>query len=82
MVYVNAWNEYTEGCWRLPDCRRGDLKLRALARVFGRRPEGKFAYTDPFDAREKAAPTQKAKYVDAPDFENVKYGPHERQGMD
>lgn len=83
IVYINAWNEYTEGCWLLPDVRRGDLKLRAVARVFGRRPSDKYAFTRncPYWEGSKA-PVQKAKFTDVPDFENVKYGPHERQGMD
>ena len=83
IVYINAWNEYTEGCWLLPDVRRGDLKLRAVARVFGRHPAGKYAFTRlcPYWEGDKA-PTQKARFTDVPDFENVKYGPHERQGMD
>lgn len=34
IVYVNAWNEYTEGCYLLPDNWNGDSKLRALERVF------------------------------------------------
>lgn len=83
IVYINAWNEYTEGCWLLPDVRRGDLKLRAVARVFGRSPSDKYAFTRncPYWEGSKA-PVQKAKFTAVPDFENVKYGPHERQGMD
>jgi len=83
IVYINAWNEYTEGCWLLPDRRRGDLKLRAIARVFGRRPADKYAYTHVFPSwRGKDAKNQTAQYIDAPDIENLKYGPHPRQGMD
>ena len=33
-VYVNAWNEYTEGCYLIPDNFEGDARLRAIARVF------------------------------------------------
>ena len=83
IVYINAWNEYTEGCWLLPDVRRNDLKLRAIARVFGRHPEGKYAYTSICRYWEgDKATTQKAHYTEVPDFENLKYGPHERQGID
>ncbi len=82
-IYINAWNEYTEGNWLLPDMRRGDLRLRAIARVFGRHPAGRYAYTTmcPYWSGKKAR-TQRARFVDVPDLENVKYGPHERQGMD
>lgn len=36
-VLINAWNEYTEGAWLVPDTRDGDAYLRAVERVFGRR---------------------------------------------
>lgn len=35
VVYINAWNEYTEGCYLLPDNFEGDARLRAVRRVFG-----------------------------------------------
>lgn len=78
-VYINAWNEYTEGCWLLPSDRRGDLRLRAIARVFGRQPANEYVYTTMAEGD-----TQKGKLcvVEAPAMENVKYGTHERQGMD
>ena len=83
VVYVNAWNEYTEGCWLLPDRRRGDLKLRAIARVFGRRPADEYVYTSGLRPWEgPKAKNGKLLRVATPDVENVKYGPHERQGMD
>ena len=34
-VYVNGWNEYTEGSFLLPDAADGDARLRAVASVFG-----------------------------------------------
>ena len=33
-VYINAWNEYTEGCYLLPDNFEGDARLKAVRRVF------------------------------------------------
>ena len=36
LVQINAWNEYTEGCWLVPDNFEGDAKLREIERVFGR----------------------------------------------
>ncbi len=83
LVYINAWNEYTEGCWLLPDRRRGDLKLRAIARVFGRRPADRYVYTSAYHAWEgAAAKNQHWRSLRAPDVENAKYGPHEREGLD
>ena len=35
LVYINAWNEYTEGCYLLPDNFDGDARLQAVRRVFG-----------------------------------------------
>lgn len=45
-VLINAWNEYTEGSYLLPDIRDGDGYLRAVASVFGRRPAGEYVYFD------------------------------------
>ena len=82
-VYINAWNEYTEGCWLLPDSRRHDLKLRAIARVFGRQPANEYVYTTGLKTWEgpKAKNGRLCK-TETPAVENVKYGPHERQGID
>ena len=33
-VYINGWNEYTEGTYLLPDAFDGDARLRAIASVF------------------------------------------------
>ena len=82
VVYINAWNEYTEGCWLLPDNRRGDLRLRAIARVFGRHPADEYVFTSNCRSWEKKPVNQPAKTMRAPDVENAKYGPHPRQGMD
>ena len=38
LVQINAWNEYTEGCWLVPDNFEGDAKLRAIERTFGFKP--------------------------------------------
>lgn len=35
VVYINAWNEYTEGCYLLPDNFEGDARLNAIRKVFG-----------------------------------------------
>ena len=34
VIVINAWNEYTEGCWLVPDENIGDASLRALRSVF------------------------------------------------
>jgi len=36
ILLINAWNEYTEGSWLLPDRRNGDGYLRAIESVVGR----------------------------------------------
>ena len=36
-VLINAWNEYIEGSWLLPDTRDGYGVLQAVRRVFGRK---------------------------------------------
>lgn len=35
LVIINAWNEYTEGCWLVPDENIGTLSLDAVRSVFG-----------------------------------------------
>ncbi len=34
-VLINAWNEWTEGCYLLPEQQTGTAKLEAIKRVFG-----------------------------------------------
>lgn len=82
VVYINGWNEYTEGTYLLPTLREGDAMLRAVARVFGRKPAGTFVYSKMKKWWLKESPNAGYGTVEAPTFENVKYGPHIRQGMD
>ena len=82
VVYINGWNEYTEGTFLLPTMREGDAMLRAVGRVFGRRPADKFVYSQMKKWWQKDAPNAAYGTVDLPTFENVKYGPHVRQAMD
>ena len=46
-VYINAWNEYTEGCYLLPNNFDADGLLRARAAVFGRTPANEYTYVNP-----------------------------------
>jgi hypothetical protein len=34
-VLINAWNEWTEGCFLLPEERAGNARLEAVKRTFG-----------------------------------------------
>ena len=65
-ILINAWNEYTEGSYLLPDIRDGDAYLRAIAAVFGRTPKNEYDYFD--------CATKKQCRIRAADFENVSYG--------
>ena len=82
VVYVNAWNEYTEGCTLLPNVREGDLMLRCVGRVFGRRPADKITSCSMKHWWDPKAKNGRAFSVDAPTHENLKYGPHMRQSLD
>jgi acetyl esterase/lipase len=46
VVYINGWNEYTEGAWLVPDRMYEDGFLRAVAKVFGRTPENEYTFVD------------------------------------
>ena len=81
VVYINSWNEYTEGSYLLPTVRDSDQMLRAIARVFGRRPADTYVFGEKRKNNPKA-PNGRAMSIAMPTFENVKYGPHLRQGMD
>jgi hypothetical protein len=73
-VYINGWNEYTEGTYLVPNNFDSDGFLRAVAAVFGRHPSDEYTYVNPSD---------KALYtVPAAKFENVAYGPHSKQKID
>ncbi len=34
-VLINAWNEWTEGCFLLPEERTGAARVEAIKRIFG-----------------------------------------------
>mgnify|MGYP002559613457 FL=1 len=73
-ILINAWNEYTEGSYLLPDIRDGDAYLRAIAAVFGRTPKNEYDYFD--------CATKKQCRIRAADFENVSYGEHYKNKLD
>ncbi len=82
VVYINAWNEYTECPALVPTIRECDFMLRAVAKVFGRKPADKFVACPMKRWWDPEAENARAFEIDAPTFENEKYGPHYRQGMD
>ena len=74
VVYINAWNEYTEGAYLLPNNFDSDGFLRAVAAVFGRQPADEYTYVNPS--------TKQLFTVPAATHENVAYGPHPKQKVD
>ena len=73
-VYVNGWNEYTEGTYLLPNNFDADGALRAIAAVFGRHPANEYAYVNPSSKQLFTVP--------AATHENVAYGSHFQQKLD
>lgn len=82
VVYINAWNEYTEGCYLLPTVRECDQMLRCVGRVFGRKPANTFTYCTMKRWWDPKSKNGKAASVEAPTYENLTYGPHMRQSLD
>ena len=73
-VYINGWNEYTEGTYLVPNNFDSDGFLRAIASVFGRKPANEYTFIDPVTRRMFTVP--------AATFEDVAYGPHPKQKID
>ena len=73
-VYINGWNEYTEGTYLIPNNFDSDGFLRAVASVFGRRPSGEYTFVDPI--------TRKLFTVPSATFEDVAYGTHPKKKID
>ena len=74
VVYVNAWNEYTECPGLVPNNFDSDGFLRAVASVFGRKPANEYIYVNPS--------TKQMFTIPAATHENVAYGPHPKQKID
>lgn len=74
IVYVNGWNEYTEGSYLVPNNFDSDGFLRAVAAVFGRHPTNEYTYANPS--------TKEVLTVPAATFENIAYGAHSKQKLD
>ena len=73
-VYINGWNEYTEGTYLVPNNFDSDGFLRAIAAVFGRKPSDEYTYVNPS--------TKQLFTIPAATHENVPYGPHPKQKID
>ncbi|MGN0852833.1 MAG: glycoside hydrolase family 99-like domain-containing protein [Kiritimatiellia bacterium] len=74
LVYINGWNEYTEGTYLVPNNFDADGFLRAVASVFGRAPADEYTYVNPS--------TKQLFTIPAPDFADVPYGAHDKQKVD
>ena len=73
-VYINGWNEYTEGTYLVPNNFDSDGFLRAIAAVFGRSPANEYTYVNPS--------TKQLFTIPAATYEDVPYGPHPKQKID
>ena len=73
-VYINGWNEYTEGTYLVPNNFDSDGFLRAIAAVFGRSPANEYTYVNPS--------TKQLFTIPAATYEDVPYGPHQKQKVD
>ena len=74
IVYINGWNEYTEGSFLIPNNFTADGLLRAVAAVFGRKPADEYTYINPSSGKLLTVP--------AATHENVAYGSHAKQKVD
>ena len=74
IVYINGWNEYTEGSFLIPNNFTADGLLRAVAAVFGRQPADEYTYINPSSGKLLTVP--------AATYENVAYGSHAKQKID
>ena len=50
--FLNAWNEWTEGCYLLPEEQTGTARLEAIKRTFG------VTMTDKRQGRPRGCPLQ------------------------
>lgn len=73
-IYVNGWNEYTEGTYLVPNNFDSDGFLRAIAESFGRHPANEYTYINPSSKQLLTVP--------AATYENVAYGAHSKQKVD
>lgn len=73
-VLINAWNEYTEGAYLLPDMQDDDASLRAIASVFGRKPANKYVNVEMYSHELITTPSAT--------FENAPYGNHYKNKLD
>ena len=81
-VFVGAWNDYAHARFLVPDERENDYYLRAVARVFGRRPADVYLTCSAEDAKDPQKAHPRLWRLRRPDVENVAYGSHMRQRLD